>query len=129
MAAQIKAELDEVHGESASSLKTVYFWIDGFKHGLSTTKDGARSGRPIEVTTSNMVEKIHHMVMEDRRIKLREIYKAVGISTERVYNILHEKLEVIKVCARCAPRLLTPDQKRDRKDVSAQYLAKFNRNA
>ena len=56
------------------------------------TRD-ARSWHPIEVTTSDMVlEKIHHMVMEDRRIKVRDISKIVGISTERVYNILHEKL-------------------------------------
>ena len=63
------------------------------------------------------------MVMEDRRIKVREISKAVGISTERVYNILHKKLEVRKVYARWVPRLLTPDQKRVRKHVSAQCLA------
>ena len=71
MAAQIKAELDEVHGESASSLKIVYFWINEFKSGRTTTKDKARSGHTIEITTSNMVEKIHHMVMEDRGIKVK----------------------------------------------------------
>ena len=114
MAVQIKAELDEVHGESAPSLKTLYFWINEFKRGWTTTKDEARSGRPIEVTTSDMVEKNHHMIMEDRWIKVREISKAVGIFTERVYDILHEKLEFKKVCARWVPRLLTPDQKRDR---------------
>ena len=125
-AAQIKAELDEVHGESAPSLKTVYFYINEFERGRTKTKDEARSECLLEVTTLNMVEKIHHMVMKDRRIKVREISKAVGISTERV---LHEKLvEVREVCARWVSRLLTSDQKRDRKDVSAQCLAKFNRN-
>ena len=97
-AAQIKAELDEVHGESAPSLKTVYFYINEFERGRTKTKDEARSECLLEVTTLNMVEKIHHMVMKDRRIKVREISKAVGISTERV---LHEKLvEVREVCAR-----------------------------
>ena len=91
MAAQIKAELDEVCGESAPSLKTVYFLMNEFKRGQTTTKYEPRSGRRIEVTTSDMAEKIHHVVMEDRRIKVREISKAVGISTKRVYNILHEK--------------------------------------
>jgi len=32
-AAQIKAELDEVHGDSAPTLKIVYFWINEFKRG------------------------------------------------------------------------------------------------
>ena len=66
------------------------------------------------------------MVMEDRRIKMREISK--GIAIERVYKSLYEKLQVMKVCTRWVPRLLSPDQKRDRKDVSAKCLAKFNRN-
>jgi len=32
-AAQIKAELDEVHGDFAPALNTVYFWINEFKRG------------------------------------------------------------------------------------------------
>ena len=51
------AELDDVHGESASSLKTVGLWVNEFERGRITTKNEVRSGRPIEVTTSDMVEK------------------------------------------------------------------------
>lgn len=127
-AAQIKAELNEVHGNSAPALKTIYFWINEFKCGRICTEDEARSGRPVEVTTLDIVEKIHGMVMENRRMKVREIAEAVGISTERVHNILHEKLHVKKLCARWVPRLLTLDQKRMRKDVSMQCLAMFKRN-
>lgn len=57
------------------------------------------SGRPVEITTLNIVEKIHGMIMENHRVKVREIAEAVGISTERVHNILHEKLLVKKLCA------------------------------
>ena len=128
MAARIKAELGKVHGESVPSLKSVNFWINGFKRGQTATKDETRSGRPIKVTASDIVEEIHHMVIEDCQMKVHEISKIVDISTEQVYKILHEKLEDRKVCARWVPRLLTPDQKSDREDVSAQCLAKFNRN-
>ncbi|CAK9827513.1 Histone-lysine N-methyltransferase SETMAR [Anthophora retusa] len=127
-AAQTKAELDEVHGDSAPSLKTIYFWINEFKHGRTCTKDKARSRRPVEITTSDIVEKIHGMIMENRRMKVREIAETVGISTERVHHILYEKLHVKKLCARWVPRLLTLDQKRTRKDVSTQCLAMFKRN-
>ena len=41
---------------------------------------------------------IFHMIIENHRMKVREIAEAVGISMERVYNILHEKLYV-KKCA------------------------------
>lgn len=34
-AAQIKAQLEEVHGNSAIALRTIYFWIDKFKHSKS----------------------------------------------------------------------------------------------
>jgi len=33
-ATQIKAELNEVHENSAPALKTIYFWINEFKRGL-----------------------------------------------------------------------------------------------
>ena len=128
-AAQIKAELDAVHGKSAPSLHTVYSWINKFKRGRTTiVVDKARPGHPFEVTPLDMVERIYHMVVADRRIKVREISQAVGISTEHVYKILHEKLEVREVCTRWVPRLLTPYQKRERRDVSKQCCARFNQN-
>ena len=112
MAAQIKTELDEVHGDSAPALKMVYFWINEFKRGQTCTEDEACSRRPVEVTTTDIVEKIHGIVTEDRRVKVCEIAESVGISTERVHNILHEKLQMKKLSERWMPRLLTVDQKR-----------------
>uniref|UniRef100_T1HEC8 Uncharacterized protein n=1 Tax=Rhodnius prolixus TaxID=13249 RepID=T1HEC8_RHOPR len=47
------------------------------------TSDAERSGRPVEVTTTEIIDKIHDMVMDDRRVKVREIASAVGISNER----------------------------------------------
>uniref|UniRef100_T1HWG8 Uncharacterized protein n=1 Tax=Rhodnius prolixus TaxID=13249 RepID=T1HWG8_RHOPR len=41
---------------------------------------------PVEVTTPEIIDKIHDMVMDDRRVKVREIASAVGISNERVKN-------------------------------------------
>ena len=49
---EIKAELDEVHGTSA----TVYNWVNEIKHGRPSTKDEHRFGRP------EMIDKIHDMV-------------------------------------------------------------------
>ena len=68
------------------------------------------------------------MIMENRRMKVCEIAEDVGISTERVHNILHEKLHVKKLCTRWVPQLLTLDQKRMRKNVSMQCLTMFKRN-
>lgn len=44
--AAIKAELDSVHGASAPSKATVFFWVKQFKLGRASTTDAKRSGRP-----------------------------------------------------------------------------------
>jgi len=44
-AAQIKAELNEIHGNSTPVLKTIYFSINEFKRGRTCTEDEARSRR------------------------------------------------------------------------------------
>ena len=70
-AVQIKAELEEFHGDSAPAFKTIYFWINEFKRGRTCTEDPARSGRPI--TTKEVIEKVHRIVLGDRRMKIHEI--------------------------------------------------------
>ena len=43
-----------------------------------------------------MIKKLKFIVMEDRRLKVKDIAEAVSISTERLHNILHKKLETKK---------------------------------
>ena len=76
----MKAELDKVHGTSAPVFATVYNWVNEFKRGYISTKDERRSGRPVEVNTPEMIDKIHDVVLSDRRIKVREIVEATSIS-------------------------------------------------
>lgn len=89
---QIKEELDQVHGESAPSFATIYNWVNEFKRGRLSTKDEHRQGRPVEATTSEMIDKIQDMILNDRRIKLTEIAKTTGLSKGTVFSIIHEKL-------------------------------------
>ena len=82
----------------------------------------------MEVTTPEMVDKIHNMVLSDRRVKVRKIVKATGISQGTVFSILHEKLGVNKISARWVPDLLSKENKRDRVLDSEAILALFRRN-
>ena len=68
------------------------------------------------------------MVVEDGRLKESEIAETPRMSTERVRNILHQHLGMEKRCARCVPRLLTVDQKLNRKTVSTENLALYKGN-
>lgn len=125
---EIKAELREVYGDCAPSLSTIKYWTAEFKRGRTSILDEERPGRPNEVTTSEMIEKIHDMVMNDRRVKVREIAVAVGISIERVQKILTTHLDMRKLSARWVPRLLTIDHKHARVSTSKECLAMLKRN-
>jgi histone-lysine N-methyltransferase SETMAR len=123
---ETKEKLDKYYGKSAPSIRTVYKWFQNFRCHMSTT-DAECSGRPVEATTPEIVDKIH-MVMDDGRVKVREIASAVGISSEWVHNILHQHLNMRKLSARWVPQLLTVDQKRNRVRRSKDNLQLFQRN-
>lgn len=124
----IKARLDATLGASAPSKATVYNWVNEFARGRTSCEDEHRAGRSIEVTTPENIKKVYKMVMDDRRVKVREIAEALNISTSVVFKILHEHLEMSKRSARWVPHLLTPLQKQNRMDISEQCLARFRAN-
>ena len=109
-------------------LQSIKYWTAEFKRGRTSIYDEERPGRPIEVTTPEMIEKIHDILMNDRRLKVREIGEAVGISIERVQKIWNDDLDMRKLCARWVPRLLTIDHKHIRVTTSKECLAMLKRN-
>ncbi|XP_025154465.1 uncharacterized protein LOC112588509 [Harpegnathos saltator] len=125
---ETKAKLDKYYGDSAPSISMVKKWFTEFRCGRTSTSNAERSGRPKEVVTPEIVDKIHGMILDDRRMKVREVAEAVGISTEQVHHILHEYLDMKKLSARWVPRLLTLDHKRNRVTISKECLAMFSRN-
>lgn len=126
--AQTEVALKKYYPDSAPSHKMVHKWFTEFKCGRTNTEDAPRPGRPVEVTTSEMVDKVHDMVMDDPKLKVREIAETVSISTERVVTILHEHCHMRKLCAKWVPRLLTEQQKRIRVTTSQRNLEYFNNN-
>ncbi|XP_033221847.1 histone-lysine N-methyltransferase SETMAR-like, partial [Belonocnema kinseyi] len=109
---ETKAYLDKYYADSVPLIGTIHKWFTEFRCGRTSTVDAERSGRPKEVTTPENVEKIHDMMLNDPKVKLREVANAVCILLERVGNIVHSVLGMKKLCARWVPRLLTVDQKR-----------------
>ena len=91
---QTKAKLDKYsyYGDSAPSISMVKKWFTEFRCGRTSTEDAERSGRPVEVSTAETIEKIHDMVLADRRLKVREIAEAMGISHGSVVSILNDHL-------------------------------------
>ena len=48
-----------------------------------------------------------------------------GISQDRIHAVIHNKLHMSKVSARCVPKLLGPDLKRTRLNMSRENLVSF----
>jgi DNA-binding Xre family transcriptional regulator len=118
----------KVHGDSFPSFSTIKKWASKFKRGCTSLEDDPREGRPKSATTPEIIEQVHDMVLDDRRMKVREIAETIGISKERVRYILHEELDVKRLCTKWVPRLLTVDKKRTRMKISEQCLEHFNKN-
>jgi len=99
-----------------------------FNRGRTSVFDEPRPGAPKTATAEDNVTKINDLVLADRRLKIREIDETVGMSKDRVSHILHEILGMRKLSARWVPRLLTPQNKRNRETTSEQCLTLFKRN-
>ena len=70
---EIHAILRETLGEYASSYATVKNWVAQFKRGDFSISDAPRPGRPKTVTTPEIIDQIHELLLEDRRISAKSI--------------------------------------------------------
>ncbi|UYV75523.1 hypothetical protein LAZ67_13000475 [Cordylochernes scorpioides] len=105
-----------------------------FKKGMSpkeiyegriSTEDEHRPGRPVESVTQENIDKIHDLVMLDRRMTIRQIEETLGIPKPTVDRIMREPLGLRELSARWVPKLLTPDQKAVRRKLSSDNLVLF----
>jgi len=93
-----------------------------FKRGDFFTCDAPRPGRPKTVTTPEIIDQIHELILEERPIAAKSIAGKLGISHERVGSIIHEDLNMRKLSAKCVPKCLNADQKRQRCQSSEQLF-------
>jgi len=70
---EIYTILTETLGEHAPSYATVKNWVAKFKHGYFSTCDAPHSGRPKTVTTLEIIDQIHKLILEDRWISAKSI--------------------------------------------------------
>ena len=63
---EIHAILTETLGEHAPSYATVQNWVAQFKHGDFSTCDAPRPVWPKTVTTPEIIDQIHELILEDR---------------------------------------------------------------
>ncbi|UYV60613.1 hypothetical protein LAZ67_1001665 [Cordylochernes scorpioides] len=114
--------------EVAPSYSTVEKWVAAFKLGRISIEDEHRPGRPVESVTQENIDKIHDLVMLDRRMTVRWIEETLDILKTTVDRIMREHLGLRKLSARWVPKPLTPDQKAVRTKLFSFNLALFEAN-
>ncbi|UYV60393.1 hypothetical protein LAZ67_1001028 [Cordylochernes scorpioides] len=77
-------------------------------------------GRPSTSTTDDNIEKIGKLIHEDRRLSIRVLAERTGMGKESVRQILHEKFNMHKVCAKLVPKL------ESRKKICADILTNID---
>ena len=115
---------DRKLGEHAPSYATVKSWVVQFKRGYFSSSNAPRPGRPKTLNTPEIIDQIHELILEDRRISVKSIAEQLGISRERVGSI-HEDLDMRKLSVKWVPKCLNADQKRQRCQSSEQLLEFF----
>ena len=96
---EIYTDMVSTLGNDAPALSTVKKWAVEFKRGRENLEDDPRSRRPSTSTIQENIDRIHQMVMNDRRLTISHSANIISISRERVENILYNKLGMSKVSA------------------------------
>ena len=122
---EIHAILKETLGEHAPSFATVKNSVSQFKRGDFSTCDAPRPGRRKTVTTPEIIDQIHDLILEHRRISAKSIAEQLGISRERVGSIIHEDLDMRQLSAKWVPKCLNTDQKQ--RCQSSEHILEFFR--
>ena len=122
---EIHAVLAETLGEHAPSYATLKNWVAQFERGDFSTCVAPRPGRPKTVIAPQIIDQIHELILEDRRISSKSIAEQLCISRERVGSIIHEHLDMRKLSVKWAPKCLNADQKRQQCQSSEQHLEFF----
>ncbi|UYV82869.1 hypothetical protein LAZ67_22001161 [Cordylochernes scorpioides] len=104
--------------EDSPSYSTVKKWVAAFELGRINTEDEHGQRRPVESVTQENIDKIHDLVMLDRRMTVRQIEETLGIPKTTVDRFMREHLGLRKLSARWVPKPLTPDQKAVRRKHS-----------
>ncbi|KAJ8954949.1 hypothetical protein NQ318_000379 [Aromia moschata] len=116
------AMLKEVCGNECLSSIHIFEWFKRFKEGRETTEDDLRPGRPSTPKTDENIENIGKLIREDRRLSIRGLAEITGIDKECVRLILHESINMRKICAKMLPKLVIPEQKDSRMNICADIL-------
>ena len=122
-ATEMREMLVQVYGWEAVNRKCVYKWFKRSREGKETTEDEPCSGRPSTSRTPEMIEKVRHMLAQDRRLMLRLLVEELGISKDMAHTIIHDDLGKQKICSQFVTHKLTDEQKAKQMETSGDFIS------
>ena len=89
--------------EQAMCRSHTFQWFSRFKAGRTSTDDDERSGRPVSISTPEMIDRVRQIFREDRRRTIDEVSMLMGISHGTCHKILTEDLKMRRVASKSCP--------------------------
>ena len=111
------------YGEKAIKKAAVYMWYKRFKEGRENIKDD----HPVAVQTSSRIAAVKQLLDNDPGITTRDIVAETDYSYGTVSGIIHNQLNMRRICALWIPKMLNTDQKRLGVECCEQLLKRFKR--
>ena len=118
--------LVKAYGDAAMKRTALHKWYSRYENGYESVMDDQRSGRPTSIT-SQKVQEIKELLDKDRRITVREVSQRIDCSVGTVHTIIHENLNMRRLCARWIPKMLSECQKAQRVESCKRFVQRFER--
>ena len=93
-------------GKYTISRTQVKLWYNRSKHGWEDVNDDACPGRPSTSTNDGNIEAVKKIILDNRRITIREVASNVNISFGSCQAIFTDILGMKRMAAKIVPKLL-----------------------
>lgn len=124
-AAETLKMLQHAFGDTALSEKNVYKWYKQFQEGRESVELEDHARRPKTSTDESHVNKIKELVLQNRRLTIRDLADAVGISYGSVQIILKDVLGLKQVKSRLVPKMLNFFEKERRVSICKEMISDY----
>ena len=116
----------KAYGDAGMKRTALHKWYSRYEDGYESVMDEQRSGRPTSIT-SQKVQEIKELLDKDRRITVRDVSKRVDCSVGTVHTIIHDSLNMRRLCARSILKMLSECQKAQRVEFCRRFVQRFER--
>ncbi len=123
--AEIYRRLKQQFGSECLSETQVFHWCASFRKGREKVENEPHQRRPRTSVNDQNAKAVEKIILEDRRVNIRDIAEELDISVGSVETIIHERLGYRKITARWVPKLLNFEQKFTRREVCTRLLQRY----